>query len=117
MHLRGSPCPRGQSGGCGTGGWQPATCGRLLSWSLPVRPLAGEVRSQRSLPRVPQGDFFLGLLELPPPWMAGSMMLWVDPLLQEAAGQEGHSAEPDLSTGPAPWSSAALPSTSPAEAQ
>lgn len=91
MYLRGSPCPRGQLGGCGTGGWHPAMCGWLLSWSLPVRPPAREVRSQCSLPRVPRSDFFLGLLELPPPWMAGSMMLWVDPFPQEAAGQEGHT--------------------------
>lgn len=95
MHLRGSPCPHGQSGGCGTGGWHPATCGRLLG-VVPtgVRPLAGEVRSQCSLPRVPQGDFFLGSWNCHPLDDRGSMMLWVDPLLQEAAGQEGHSAEP-----------------------
>ena len=66
-------------------------CGWLLSWSLPVRPLAREVRSQRPLPRVPQSDFFLGLPELPPPWMAGSVMLWGDPFPQEAAGQAGHT--------------------------
>lgn len=39
-------------------------------------PRVGEAVSQLSLPRVPQHDFFLWLLERPPPWMAGSVMLW-----------------------------------------
>ena len=63
-------------------------CGWLLSWSLPVRPPAREVRSQRPLPRAPQSDFFLGLLELPPPWVAGSVMLWGDSFPKRRQGRQ-----------------------------
>lgn len=62
-------------------------------WVAPVMVSTSETPGKGSQVSVlpPQSDFFLGLLELPPPWMAGSMMLWVDPFPQEAAGQEGHT--------------------------
>lgn len=46
MHLRGSPCPHGQSGGCGTGrgsGIQPRVAAPGVGL-YSVRPLAGEAR-------------------------------------------------------------------------